>query len=214
MLGILEKLSRREPKVLDKSVFVSAVLVPLIEKDGETEVLFEVRSKALKRQPGEICFPGGRVESHEFVNPMETALREASEELGISKDSIEIAGPLDRLMTPVGALAHPFVGQIMQPDMITPNADEVDEVFTIPLHFFLHNPPRLSYVETAARYSPDFPFDKVPPHYKPGWQPRTKYPMYLFEYKDRFIWGMTARIIYNFITVCWPENEKYRNLKD
>ncbi len=72
-------------------------MLPLIQEDGETHVLFEVRAKTLRIQPGEICFPDGRVDE-EDRNEEETAIRETCEELGVKKTDVEIAAPLDVLV--------------------------------------------------------------------------------------------------------------------
>ena len=84
--GIREKLKDRPVGVIGKRKEY-AVLVPLIEKDGEAALLLEVRSKDI-RQPGDVCFPGGRVEEGESFQ--ETALRETEEEIGISALDIEV----------------------------------------------------------------------------------------------------------------------------
>ena len=63
---MFDALKKREPKLIDMELYHrSAVVVPLVEKNGDYQVLFEVRSKGLKRQPGEICFPGGGCETGE-----------------------------------------------------------------------------------------------------------------------------------------------------
>ena len=75
----------------------AAVLIPILIRDGKYHVLYEVRSAKLKTQPGEVCFPGGRIEQGE--TPGEAAIREACEELCITRDQMEI----------VGARRHPFL---------------------------------------------------------------------------------------------------------
>lgn len=206
MEHIYKRISGRHPVILDDSAqLVSAVLVPLVEKEGKCHILFEVRSKELKRQPGEICFPGGKVEEAERRNPLAAAMRETTEELGISEKDIEIIGPLDILVTPLSALIYPYAGKINTCN-IKPNAREVDEVFFVPVDFFLNNPPYITYVDVATRYRPDFPLEKVPPVYKEGWQSRTSYPMFFYEYEKYFIWGLTGKILYYFLNLCWPDN--------
>src|SRR5699024_7104932 len=82
---ILTDIQKREPGILNKEKLrKAAVLLPLVEVDGETHILFEVRSNKMRRQPGDICFPGGRVEEFDETK-LATAIRETSEELGVPK---------------------------------------------------------------------------------------------------------------------------------
>jgi len=198
------RLSGRRPTIVDESAYIiSAVLLPLVNEGGSDYVLFEVRSKDLNRQPGEICFPGGKVENGERPDPLVAAVRETCEELGITGREIEVLGPLDIMVTPLGAMVYPFVGRV-NISHLRPNPREVERVFLVPIDFFLETPPFVTYVEVATRYDRDFPLEKVPPIYKEGWQVRTSYPMYFYQYEDYFIWGLTCRIMYNFLGIGWP----------
>lgn len=205
----LKRLIRRQPRIQNEDeYFVSAVLLPIIKREGKLHVLFEVRSNHLLRQPGEICFPGGRVEVGEKSRPQDAAIREAVEELGISREQIVLIGPLDYLVTPPGTLIYPYLGMIEDCEQLAPNPEEVQEVFLVPLDHFLTNPPSMSNVEVATRYAEDFPFHRVAPSYKEGWCKRWSFSVYFYEYDQRFIWGMTARILHNFISLCWPEHAR------
>lgn len=198
------RLSGRRPTIVDESAHpLSAVLLPLVNEGGREYVLFEVRSQNLNRQPGEICFPGGKVENGERTDPLVAAIRETSEELGIAGREIEVLGPLDILVTPLETMVYPYVGRI-DISHIRPNPKEVERVFLVPVHFFLETPPYVTCVEVSIRYDRDFPLEKVPPIYKDGWQVRGSYPMYFYEYEDYFIWGLTCRILHNFLRICWP----------
>ena len=104
------------------------MLIPIVKTEAGPAVLFEVRAKTLKRQPGEICFPGGKYECAD--NSFErTAIRETCEELGLQTQDIEICGELDSLVTHMGPIIHPFVGLLYNHQEITFNPDEVEEVF-------------------------------------------------------------------------------------
>ena len=84
-----------------------AILVPLVERDGELFLLFETRARTLVgHQPNEVCFPGGRVEPGE--TPRETALRETMEELLLPEDQIRVIAPLFKLTGPGGTLEEYF----------------------------------------------------------------------------------------------------------
>ncbi|EDL11549.1 nudix (nucleoside diphosphate linked moiety X)-type motif 7, isoform CRA_d [Mus musculus] len=135
-----------------------SVLVPLLARGGKLYLMFTVRSDKLKREPGEVCFPGGKRDPVD-TDDTATALREAQEEN-------------DALVTPVvGFLDHNFQAQ--------PNADEVKEVFFVPLDYFLH--PQVYYQKQITQSGRDF-------------------IMHCFEYKDPetgvnyLIQGMTSKL--------------------
>jgi 8-oxo-dGTP pyrophosphatase MutT (NUDIX family) len=142
------------------------VLLPLIETEDGLHILFEIRANHLRRQPGEICFPGGAVEKGEICNPQETAVRETIEELGIKNNEIELLGTLNCFIAPPGTIIYPYVGLIKRKESIKPNPAEVEGFFLAPVEYFLKHPPTKSSVEVATRYNDDFPFNKVPPFYR------------------------------------------------
>lgn len=205
-MDFIRRIAGRQPRIHNESEFlVSAVLVPIVKKEGIPHILFEVRSENLNRQPGEICFPGGKVEPGEMARPQETAIREAVEELGIPRNQVVLIGSLDYQVTPPGTLIYPFLGMIEDLDIINPNPQEVADIFLVPVeHFF--SPPRSSTVEVATRYAADFPFPRVPQSYNKriDWAKQWSFPVYFYEYGEHFIWGVTARILCNFITICYP----------
>ena len=87
-----------------------AVLCPLVERPDGLHLLFEVRSAALHRQPGEVCFPGGRMEAGE--TPEQCALRETEEELAIPRQEVEILGRPDFICNQAGFLMQPVLGLV------------------------------------------------------------------------------------------------------
>jgi len=218
MQEALNRLKGRRPKIHDVSLLSTAVLLPLLKIKDRYHLLFEVRSKKLHSQPGEICFPGGKLEGHE--TPVEAALRETAEELGIRRNDVEITGTLDILVAPQGVIIYPFAG-ILHTNDIRPCSEEVEKIFTVPVDFFLTTPPYITYVDVATAYQPDFPLFKVSSAYREGWQKRYSYPMYYYEYENYFIWGLTGKILYNFFEICFPEElpegrryeAKYRSQK-
>lgn len=180
--------------------FAAAVVVPLVPAGGEPAVLFEVRSAQLAWQPGEICFPGGKIEAAD-ADPRHAAVREAYEELGLPRGGLRLLGPLDYLVSPIGVIIYPFAGYIADPSAIKPAPGEVAEIFTVPLSFFLENAPLKAEMEVATRPLPGFPAELLP-GYTRDWRRRAVYPVLFYRYGERVIWGLTARIMYNFVQIC------------
>ena len=114
----------------------SAVLIPFLIRDGAYHVLYEVRSAKLRSQPGEICFPGGRIEAGE--SPVETAVREATEELCIDRSRIEIVGALDDTIGPGAIPLFTYIAILHDYEGTWSHA-EVDRVFTVCRRIFLMN---------------------------------------------------------------------------
>jgi len=190
------RLKNRERNILDHEHAVqSAVLVPLVFQNNEWHVLFEVRSHVLKRQPGEICFPGGGVEPDE--SDQEAAARETCEELQIQREHLKVLGPLDILVQSQYFFVYPYVGMIEENTTITPN-EEVEEVFTVPLSWLSENEPQLHYLEMKMMPNQDFPFHLIPNGKDYNWR-HHRIPEYFYLYKDRVIWGLTARILRHFL---------------
>lgn len=190
-------LNGREPQVTtDIDVITAAVAVPLLEIDGEDHVLFTVRSQTLRRQPGEISFPGGHCESTDKTGA-DAAIRECSEELGIDTSQIELVGPLDCLVSAIGVKLHAVVVRLHN-DEFTPNPDEVGEIFTVPLSYLLTMEPTVGHLDIGTKPLRDFPFHLLE-GYQIDWKIRQNYSVYFYPYKQYTIWGLTGRVLKNFL---------------
>ncbi|MGI6412783.1 MAG: NUDIX hydrolase [Syntrophomonadaceae bacterium] len=200
----INSLKGRRAEILSSSYTVkSAVLLPLVNIDSKSSVLFEKRSANIKRQPGEICFPGGKIDPTD-KNPAQAAIRETCEELSLSPEDIELIAPLDIMVSPFNTIVFPFLGRILKPEKIVPNPQEVEKVFFVPLDFFTQNEPILKYLSLRVVSSPDYPFELIP--YGKNYPFReAKHPGYFYIWNNETIWGMTARILYNFITLIKQE---------
>ncbi len=177
-----------------------SVLVPFVEKDGELCMLFEVRSKTMRSQPGEICFPGGNMEKGE--TPTETALREMEEETGVSQEKIEVIGEGDILYGYANYTLFTIMGKISYEDYLNADIDrdEVDELFLVPVSMFKEDVLEV-YTEKIYPYiEEDFPYEKVGITRDYPWRTGT-WEIPVYEINDRIIWGLTARITMQIIEV-------------
>lgn len=185
--------------------FRSAVLVPFVEIDGVESILFEKRSPKI-RQGGEICFPGGRVDD-EDDNTVETVIRETIEETGVSRDKIFVHESAGYLVTGIGALIEVYLGrmEISSLDELSPNPDEVDRLFAVPVSFFLDKEPEYyNYRSTVEPWYYDndghrvelFPSENLglPEQYWKPWS-HQKNRFVVYKWDSEVIWGITARIM-------------------
>lgn len=196
---LIQKMKNHTPSILgNRKQAQYSILIPIIQKEDGLHVLFEVRSQKLRRQPGEICFPGGRVDQ-EDENVQFTAIREAMEELRIEKDSIKHVYPFDYMISPFGMVLNTFVGFLQCDDTkLDPNPAEVGEIFTVPLSYFTDNPPEVHQVHFEVKPREDFPFDLIPGGQDYDWSTRV-FEEYFYLYEGKVIWGLTARVIYHFV---------------
>jgi len=203
-----KKFESFKPTPMDYEVSF-AVLVPLIEIDGELNLIYEVRSNSVA-QPGEISFPGGRIEEGE--SPREAAIRETSEELLLNKENIEIISELNYASSKSGAFVFTFLGLIkdIDPYEIDYNIDEVSEIFFVPLSFFLEKEPEQYYMSYYPKVDKDFPYHMVNNGESYKWE-SIRYPVYFYKYYNYIIWGMTAKITYSFIKALTNNNGSGEN---
>lgn len=171
-----------------------AVLALLSEEAGALRLIFEVRADTLSRQPGEVCFPGGRVERGE--TPRDCALRETWEELGIPREEVRVLAPLDKLVHQGGFLVHPFLARVTPEGYaaMRPGPAEVKEVFTVPLSFFLDTPPLRYTYDLVPDVGEDFPYGLIgfPKGY--AWR-RGHVEVPIYHWQGRAVWGLTGRIV-------------------
>jgi len=196
---IIKKVRNRLPQPIGiKQEY--AVVIPLININGNWEIIYEVRARNLKRQPGEISFPGGKVEQGETYR--EAAIRETMEELNIKRDNINIIGELDYLISRENTTIRSFLAIIVNVDIgdIFPAKDEVDHIFTVPMEFFLNNEPKSYLIELHPAIGNDFPYNLIPNGKNYNWR-AGKEIVYFYVYKDYIIWGYTAKMTKVFIDI-------------
>lgn len=151
----------------------AAVLVPIVLRESEPTLLLTRRTDHLHHHPGQVSFPGGRVEAQD-TSPIETALRETEEEISLARRHVELLGCLPQYRTGTGFDVTPVVGLVTPPFELSPDAFEVAEVFEVPLSFLLDEANhQLHRVEVRGKLR----------------------EYYAMPYGDYFIWGATAGII-------------------
>jgi 8-oxo-dGTP pyrophosphatase MutT (NUDIX family) len=176
----------------------SAVLVALFEEDGETQLVLTRRSFSMREHRGEIALPGGRSDADE--TPIDTALREAREEVGIAEASVRSVGWLSPIVTlALGSAIWPVVGfLVMRPDFVT-DASEVDRVFTVSLAELLADGAFLE-----ERWRRELA--------RPGADADGYFPIYFYRVPGDLIWGATARVLTELLCVVtgvdWPEAKR------
>jgi len=155
----------------------AAVLVALIEREGSLDVLLTKRAAHLKHHPGQISFPGGKIEQSD-KSIIATALRESHEEIGLSPEKVSVIGQLKPYHTITGYLVTPIVAIIKGDVDYQNDPNEVDEIFQVPLKHFL-DPNNRHTVEV---------FHKGKSHH-----------VHFMPYKQYNIWGATAAMMEDLI---------------
>jgi 8-oxo-dGTP pyrophosphatase MutT (NUDIX family) len=155
------------------ALVAAAVLVPLVNRPDGLHVLLTERSADLPDHPGQISFPGGRVEPDD-VDDAAAALREAHEEIGLPPDRVQVLGELALYETVSGYRVKPVVGWIEPPVELTPDPVEVAAVFEVPLAFLLDPANHLRHFRMLGELRRDY---------------------WAMPYGDRYIWGATAAML-------------------
>lgn len=157
----------------------AAVLVPLVARPDGVTVILTQRTDHLPDHPGQISFPGGRIEDVD-ADALAAALRETEEEIGLDRGRIEVVGRLDDYIVRTGYLVAPYVGIVWPPFDLRPDPVEVQDVFEVPLSFVL---------DVANHRRGSRIHEGVERHF------------YVLPYEERYIWGATAGMLVNLCEV-------------
>jgi 8-oxo-dGTP pyrophosphatase MutT (NUDIX family) len=152
----------------------AAVLIGLIARPEGTTVLLTERATHLRSHSGQVAFPGGKIDPGEA--PIEAALREAEEEVGLSRKHVEVFGLLDPYLSGSGYRITPVVAEIHPPFDLTINHHEVADTFEAPFAFVMDP-------ANHQRQSRE-------------WQGMQRH-FYAMPWENRYIWGVTAGILRN-----------------
>jgi 8-oxo-dGTP pyrophosphatase MutT (NUDIX family) len=151
----------------------AAVLIPVVARLPEATVILTLRTAHLPSHAGQIAFPGGKIDSDD-AGPAAAALRESEEEIGLSRDRVTIIGELAPYLSRTGYRIVPILGRVEPGYTLTPNPEEVADVFEVPLAFLMD--PANHRRATRTFYGKERAFYEIP-------------------YAERYIWGVSAGII-------------------
>ncbi|HHL21195.1 MAG TPA: CoA pyrophosphatase [Aliiroseovarius sp.] len=151
----------------------AAVLMPLVETPRGLAMILTKRAAALEHHPGQIAFPGGKIDATD-TDAIAAALREAEEEIGLPRKNVEILGVLPRHRTITGFSVTPVLGRVTAGFEPIAETGEVDEVFSVPCRFLMQ-PDNFS-VQSRL------------------WQGKRRF-YYTIPWGPYYIWGATARIL-------------------
>jgi 8-oxo-dGTP pyrophosphatase MutT (NUDIX family) len=170
-------LASRIRRVLDDpGLACSAVLIPLLFKEGEWHVLVTQRTQMVERHKGQISFPGGACDPGD-ADLLATALRETYEEIGVPPESVEVLGVLDDFPSVTDFVVTPYVGVIPPSFPYRPNDGEVEVVVEVPFSF-LRNLSHLRVEQLEYRGN--------------------VHDVFFWDYGPYTIWGLTARMLKSF----------------
>jgi len=169
----------KNESIIDKKYKIAAVLFPLIEKNKNIYVILTTRSKDVGSHPGQVCFPGGKLDKKD-KNIVNCAKREAFEEVGIKERQIKILGEIDQCITGTNYLVTPILASIRSNFIPKIQISEVEDIFEVPLDFFVD---KNNLKRKNAEYK------------------GKNYMYYQYDWKDKRIWGSTARMIVNFCEI-------------
>ena len=174
--AIRRTLESTKPRLItEPSLAAAAVLAPILESEHGPLLLFTKRTETVRFHKGQISFPGGAQDGSE---PLETtALRETEEETGVPPDRVVILGRFHDYLSSSDYRVATFFALLPPDARFVPNPAEVAYLIRVPLRFFLENEPECRIMERRGR----------------------KCEVYFYEYQGEVIWGLTARIVLDFV---------------
>ncbi len=165
-----------QPRVISDPLLVrAAVVIPIIESGNGPLLLFTKRTETVRYHKGQISFPGGAQDGSESLES--TALRETEEETGIASEQVRILGRFHDYLSSSNYRVTAFVAVVSPDARFVPSPAEVAYLILVPLQFFLENQPECRMMRRRGQET----------------------PVYFYRYSDEVIWGLTARIVKEFV---------------
>lgn len=169
-----------EPRFSDRMPVHASVLIPLVVRDTGLTVLLTERTTHLSSHSGQVAFPGGKADPDD-ASAVDTALREAEEEIGLERRFVQVLGTLPVYTTGSAFIVTPVVALVQPDHAVTPNPHEVADVFEVPLDFLMDPANHRRHAVDWAGASREW----------------LSMP-YVDAKAERFIWGATAGMLRNF----------------
>ncbi len=178
---LIDRLRHHHPAPLEQALPDASVLVPVTAVAAHPELILTRRALTMNSHAGEVAFPGGKKDDTD-TDLLDTALRESEEEIGLARNAVQVVGQLAQLRSRAGIKVTPWVG-LVPPDVpLTPNPQELDAIFRVPLQFFLDNRPQNDHL---VRWMGN------------------EFLMPTWRYDDKVIWGLTAYIIVDLLNTVY-----------
>ncbi|PRO65040.1 NUDIX hydrolase [Alkalicoccus urumqiensis] len=191
--SIYAHFERRQADIMNAANYHRfAIFVPVVHLEEGLHFLFEVRSPHVP-QPGDVCFPGGRVDQTDR-SMADAAVRELVEETGIDREDASILGELDYIVSPAGSIIHPFFGEIRSGASFSPDPGEVEELFFLPVRDLLTLEPETHKIALQVQPPDDFPYHLIPNGENYPFRGGSMEEKF-YQLNGRTVWGLTARIL-------------------
>lgn len=175
-----QRLQQNRPRSLPLPFPDAGILVPVTDAT-HPEIILTQRSQHMKTHGGQVAFPGGKKDKTDS-SLLDTALREAQEEIGLVPEHVQVIGQLNQVVSRFGIRVTPFVGLVSAHERYTPDPVELDSVFSVPVEFFLEDrrerTDKLSFLGFSL-YVPCYRWDR-------------------YE-----IWGLSAIVLVDFLNVAY-----------
>ncbi len=185
---LVTRLADYQPRSIDANFPEAGILVPITRNAIEPEIILTRRAQGLSTHQGQVAFPGGKFDSADQTLER-TALRESQEEIGLSPSRVQVIAQLSQVVSLHGIRVTPYVGLIDETAQLTPNYDELDSIFRVPVSFFLTAEPvrrdKMTYKGTALSV-----------------------PSYHYDYSgERYeIWGLSAIVLVELMNLAFDAN--------